>query len=159
MENGKIKAICLHIPKIEDLWFRELMLSDEETMSYNHAYGGTIPFPKEIWADWHDKWIAKPKQRFYRYLQKIETGEFIGEVAYHFDEYRFLLSIIIYSKYRGLGYGKDGLNLLCECAKNNGIIELCDDIAIDNPSIKLFIDNGFKEEYRTNQIVMVKKVL
>ena len=34
-------------PKIEDLWFKETMLADEDTMSYNHAYGGTVPFPKD----------------------------------------------------------------------------------------------------------------
>lgn len=39
----------LYKPRIEDLWFREKMLSDDQTMSYNHAYGGTISFPKEKW--------------------------------------------------------------------------------------------------------------
>ena len=37
----------LYKPHIEDLWFKEQMMSDEQTMAYNHAYGGTIPFPKE----------------------------------------------------------------------------------------------------------------
>ena len=37
--------LTLHKPGYEDLWFRQKMLGDEETMSYNHAWGGTIPFP------------------------------------------------------------------------------------------------------------------
>ena len=32
----------LYIPQIDDLWFRKLIMSDEATMSYNHAWGGTI---------------------------------------------------------------------------------------------------------------------
>ena len=34
-------------PELEDLWFRESMMADIETMSYNDAWGGTIPFPGE----------------------------------------------------------------------------------------------------------------
>lgn len=29
----------LYIPKLEDLWFREQLMSDKETMSYNEAWG------------------------------------------------------------------------------------------------------------------------
>ena len=29
-------------PKFEDLWFRQTMMADPETMAYNHAWGGTI---------------------------------------------------------------------------------------------------------------------
>ena len=36
-------------PKFEDLWFRQTMMADPETMAYNHAWGGTIPFPEEHW--------------------------------------------------------------------------------------------------------------
>ena len=33
-----------HRPTLEELRFRQSMLGDPETMSYNHAWGGTIPF-------------------------------------------------------------------------------------------------------------------
>ena len=46
-------------PSVEDLWFRESFMADEETMSYNHAWGRTIPFPKEDWVDWYDHWIVR----------------------------------------------------------------------------------------------------
>lgn len=62
----------LYRPHMEDLWFRETMLSDGQTMFYNHAYGGTIPFPKEQWARWYDAWIINPdNKRFYRYVKKM----------------------------------------------------------------------------------------
>ena len=61
--------VKLYKPKINDLWFKELMLSDEETMSYNLMWGGTIPFPKEEWEDWYDYWIVNhDNKRFYRYV-------------------------------------------------------------------------------------------
>ena len=46
--------IKLYIPRLEDLWFRQMFMADEATMSYNHHWGGTIPFPKEDWEEWYD---------------------------------------------------------------------------------------------------------
>ena len=43
----EIAHLELVIPTLEDMWFRESLMADEETMYYNHAWGGTIPFPKE----------------------------------------------------------------------------------------------------------------
>ena len=65
--------------------------------------------------------------------------------------------MIIYAPYRGKGYGRKGLLLLCETAKVNGIGELYDDIAIDNSSVTLFLKCGFTEVLRTNEYVLVKK--
>ena len=70
----EIAHLELVIPTLEDMWFRESLMADEETMSYNHAWGGTIPFPRERWQDWYDYWIVKHEGlRFYRYL-KGEKG-------------------------------------------------------------------------------------
>ena len=48
-----MEEIVLKSPTFEELWFIEKLLSDPETMSYNHAYGGTINFPKEQWEEWY----------------------------------------------------------------------------------------------------------
>lgn len=65
-------------------------MADPETMSYNHAWGGTIPFPQEEWRDWYDFWIVNHEsKRYYRYLMD-NTGRFIGEIAYHYDSGRYL---------------------------------------------------------------------
>ncbi|MBD3948356.1 GNAT family N-acetyltransferase [Tuanshanicoccus lijuaniae] len=148
-------------PSIEELWFKQQMMADEETMAYNHAWGGTIPFPKEQWQNWYDAWMTGDEsQHYYRYLQD-ESGNFVGEIAYHFvKEYDgFVADIIIHSKYRRKGYGSQGLTLLCAAAKQHGITELYDDLAIDNPSVNLFLKHGFSEVYRTNEIILVKKDL
>lgn len=153
--------IRAYIPKPEDLRFRQTLLADPETMAYNHAWGGTIAFPKEKWNGWYDTWIAHTEgKRFYRYLENDEN-EFVGEIAYHYDEARaiHIADILVLAKYRGNGFGKLGLQMLCELAKSNGVNILYDDIAVDNPAVKMFLDNGFHEEYRTDEIIMLKKIL
>lgn len=152
-----MKKVTAYIPNKEDLWYRKHLLSDEQTMTYNHNYGGTINFDEDRWQSWYDKWI-NTNDYFYAYLVN-ERNEFIGEISYRLDYDKYICSIIIESKYRHNGYGKLGLDLLCEIAKSNNIDCLYDDIANDNSSINLFLNNGFKIEYTTSQITMVKKVL
>ena len=147
-------------PALADMWFRKSLMADEETMSYNHAWGGTIPFPEDQWEDWYGYWIINHENlRYYRYL-KAENC-FVGEIAYHYDpEYSgYVADVIIFSAFRGRGYGTQGLKLLCDAAKENGIKALYDDIAIDNTAIRLFLRHGFCEEYRTQEKIVLKKAL
>ena len=153
--------LTLYEPKYEDLWFRQMMLADEETMSYNHAWGGTIPWPEKEWKGWYDFWIIDHEgKRYYRYL-KNQGGQYVGEIAYHYDAeiQHEIANVIIFSKYRRQGYGAEALGLLCSAAKNNGLSVLYDDIAIDNPAIRLFLKYGFTEEYRTEEKILLKKNL
>lgn len=152
--------IELYTPDIRDLWFKEQLLGHVQTMSYNHAYGGTIPFPEEKWAAWYDRWLIHHEgKRFYRYVKAGDA--FVGEAAWHYDDARqlYLADVIIYAPYRKKGYGRTALLLLCETAKAHGINELYDEIAIDNPSVELFLKCGFAEVLRTNEYVLVKKEL
>ena len=152
----------LYRPELEDLWFREEFMSDPDTMSYNHLCGGIIPFPREKWENWYHKWIVQSgEERYYRYLLNGETNEFVGEIAYHLDpsENIYIADIIIHAKYRGRGYGAEGLRLLCKAAKDNGVAVLYDDIAAGNPSVHMFLKHGFTIDHQTDDIVMVKRVL
>ena len=85
----------------------------------------------------------------------------MGEIAYHYDsEYAgYVANVIVFSKFRGNGYGAKGLELLCTAAKGNGITALYDDIAIDNTTIRLFLKQGFYEKYRTKEKIVLKKDL
>ena len=153
--------LTLHIPSLEELWFKEKMLADPATMSYNHSWGGVIPFPEDKWQNWYDRWILKDEnKRYYRYLQ-LGNGSFIGEVAYHYDDERniYLADVIIHHSYRNKGYGSMGLEMLMDAAKRNGIEVLYDNIALDNPAITMFLKHGFTEEYRTDTFIMLKKEL
>lgn len=153
--------IAVYEPEYRELWFRQQLLADEATMAYNHAWGGTLAFPEERWQSWYDRWVRNPEgRRYYRYL-KNEAGDFVGEIAYHYDDDAgsFIVSVIIHAKYRGKGCGGQALELLCAAAKENGISVLYDDIAIDNPAISLFRKHGFREERRTAEWVWLRREL
>ncbi len=113
-------------------------------MSYNDAWGGTIPFPEEEWDGWYDWWLARHDgDRFHRYLVDAEGGDFVGEVAYHYDESgrMHLAGVIVIASRRGRG--REGLRLLCEAARERGVRVLWDSIAPDNPAIAPFLEQGF----------------
>ena len=43
--------------------------------------------------------------------------------------------------------------------KEDRVVGVCENIAADNPTVALFLRCGIPVKYRTDQIVMVKKVL
>lgn len=154
--------LVLYRPRLEELEFRQRLLADPQTMAYNHAYGGTIDFPRERWADWYARWVEDGMgERFYRYLYQEDSGQFVGEAAYRFDDGygEYVCDVLVAAQYRGRGYGRQGLELLCEAAKANGVARLVDDIAIDNPSVGLFFSAGFRERLRTDEYILVEKKL
>ncbi len=149
-------------PNLDDLWFREKLMADKDTMSYNNAWGGTILFPRESWDKWYQTWVNSSKfEFFYRYIQDEQNDNYVGEIAYRFDKNKgiYMCSVIILAEYRNKGFGSKAINLLCSLAKQNGILTLYDDIAADNPSFKLFLKNGFEIDYQNEEIIMVRKVL
>ena len=156
-----MERLLLHRPSYEELSFRRDLLADPETMAYNQAYGGTIEFPEERWADWYSRWVEEPDGRFYRYLKLDGTGIFVGEAAYHWDGDlgEYLCDVIVYAPYRRRGYGAQGLSLLCKAAKANGVERLCDNIAAGNPSIHMFRKDGFRERCRNEEYVLVERTL
>ena len=131
-------------PEIGQLEYRQRLIADSDTMAYNAKWGGTIDFPPEKWGKWHERCLndANGKQ-FYRYIYSEEENCFVGEASYRYDE----------------GYGREGLRLLMDAAKANGVEKLCDDIAADNPSIALFKEMAFSEEWRNDDAVMMAKTL
>ena len=55
--------------------------------------------------------------------------------------------------------GRQGLALLCEAARDQGVVRLCDNIALDNPSVSLFLSMGFRERLRNEEYVLVERTL
>lgn len=149
-------------PTLAEMAFRQSLLADEATMSYNHAYGGTIDFPESRWESWYQKWIgAEDPHYFYRYLYSSVLDTFVGEAAWHYEAEtgRYLCDVIVHAKYRGQGFGTWALKLLCSAARERGIHALYDEISLDNPSVHLFLKNGFREVGRTEKTYLVKKEL
>lgn len=154
-----LKAV---VPSLSEMNFRQMLLSDEQTMSYNKRWGGIIPFLESEWNEWYRVWVSgNSKERYYRYLYSVELETFVGEIAYHYDQQHkvYIINIIIKAEFRGHGFGREGLVLLMQSAKGNGIEALCDTIAIDNPSIALFQELGFIEKWRNEAFVMLEKQL
>lgn len=152
----------LYQPALEELSFRQNLLGDPATMAYNHAYGGTIAFPKDRWADWYARWVkSETGERFYRYLRIESSGEPVGEAAYHYDSEfgEYVCDVLVAAKHRGRGFGRQGLTLLCAAAKENGVKRLADNIAVDNPSVVLFFSAGFRERLRNDEYILVEKEL
>lgn len=151
--------IILKEPTFDELSFRQSLLNDEETMKYNHNYGGTISFTKDKWEKWYERWIlSNTNDYFYRYIFDCEQKEFVGEAAYHKDSNsgRYICDVIVMAKYRNRGYGKKGLLALLDAAKQNGINTLYDDILIDNPSINLFLSVGFTIQNTNDEFNIVR---
>ena len=123
-------------------------------MSFNHNYGGTIVFNESNYKAWYEKWI-NGNDRYYYYVYLDDT--FVGEAAYYLDNGKYMISIIVDNRYRNMGIGNVALNLLIDDAKQKGISVLYDEIAIDNPSINLFLKNGFIIVKQNNESVLIKK--
>ena len=69
----------------------------------------------------------------------------------------YVCDVIVPAGLRGRGYGYQGLALVCQAAKDNGVPRLLDNIALDNPSVALFLKSGFREIGRNEEYVLVAK--
>ncbi len=154
----------LYKPKLEELNYRMNLMSDPQTMSYNkdldldfegyHKDTGCIDFPRDTWKTWYDYWMEAEPTRFYAYL-KVKD-QLVGEVALRYVEAQgaHMINIIIDSRHRGKGYGKEGLQLLLKVAfKDLNLEKVIDDFPITRTtSINLFQSLGFHSQIKDNLI-------
>ena len=122
------ESLYLHIPAYEELWYRQKIMQDPDTMSYNKGYDlkfndydketGCIAFPPNKWTDWYTSFIGQEPHRFYAYIVRESDGEFIGEVNVHrnADAGWYEMGIVLEAKYRGKGYAAAALRLLLQYA-------------------------------------------
>ena len=112
------KWVELYIPKLEDLWFYQKMMSDPETMSYNDPWGGCIDYPDEVLPDWYANWVGQEPDRFYAYIKRSSDGTWIGDLNFHYTPEKdwWDMGIVIYAPFRGKGYAVPALRLLLDQA-------------------------------------------
>ena len=150
-----MKNISLYIPKLEDYWYEQKVQSDPLSMSYNAGYDvsyygyhydtGCIDFPKERWEDTYNRRINE--NRYFAYIKDNDLNEFVGYVNYHYNvnDKRYECGVLIKSKYRGKGYSREAIKLLCDVAASNGVKELYDNFEIDRgKTLELFESAGFE---------------
>ena len=121
-------SLTLHVPELSELGFRQRLLSDPETMSYNagcdlgfpgyHNDTGCIDFPRGDWDGWYARWVGAEPTRFYAYLQDTATGEFVGEVSLYETTGPgvYGMGIVLHSSRRGRGCSREGIRLLLDHA-------------------------------------------
>ncbi len=138
-----MEQIELYIPKLEDLWFYQKMMSDPETMYYNanwdvsypgyHKDTGCIDYPDEELADWHKRWVGQEPERFFAYCKRKSDGTWIGDVSFHYNSEKdwWDMDIVIYAPYRGKGYAVPALKKMLEHAfRECGISRIHNDFEI-----------------------------
>ncbi len=156
----------LYIPKPEDLWFRQTMMANADTMSYNigwdvsyegyHRETGCIDFPSSAWQMWYDRWIGHEPDRFYAYIRRTSDGVFLGEVEFHRSAGKPYhdMGIVIHAPYRGMGYAVPALKLLVDHAFGVCKIDgLCNDFEISREEFSAWrthFSAGFHECGREN---------
>ena len=116
----------LYKPKLEELSYRQELLSQEDTMKhrkglkvkseYYNKDTGCIDFPKDKWESWHAEYVDEYSNLYYAYI--VKDDEFIGEASFYksSDGNSYDVSILIEAKHRRKGYGHDVLNLLLTIA-------------------------------------------
>lgn len=154
-----MERLELYIPKLDELWFRQKMMSDPQTMSYNanweidyagyHKDTGCMEFPKSEWAEWHAYWVGKEPERFYAYIKRTADGVWIGEVNFHYTPAQdwWDMGIVIYAPYRGKGYSVPALRLMLAHAFNDcGVTRLHNDFEVSRPAgLKAHLAAGFRD--------------
>lgn len=122
------ERLCLHVPTMEELWYREKLMADPATMDYNRGYDlpfegydretGCIVFPKEKWPAWYDWFVGQGSKQFYAYIVRKSDGTFLGEVNVHKNEEKpwYEMGIVLEGKCRGQGYANEALGLLLQYA-------------------------------------------
>lgn len=148
-----MNKIELHIPNENELKYRQYLISDKETMSYNVGYGDdgtgcyyqTIEQVKKWYKNWNNS-IGN----YYAYIIRKEDNTPIGEVDVHWSGYcqKYIIGIVIEAKYRGKGYSEKALNLLCDAAFNKlNLDKIYDDFpATRIAAEKVFSKVGFIRE-------------
>ncbi len=156
-----MEKLELYVPKPEDLWFYQRMMSDPETMSYNagwdvdyegyHRDTGCIDCPDEVLADWYDRWIGNEPERFYAYIRRSSDGAWIGDVNFHYAPEKdwWDMGIVLYAPFRGKGYAVPALKLMLDHAfRACGISRIHNDFAVARNEIAAWETHrkaGFKE--------------
>ncbi len=158
-----MKKVNLYVPEVKDLWFRQLVMSDPGSMSYNAGYDvsyagyhydtGCIDFPEENWETWHKEKIASGAI-FYAYIQDSETKKFVGYLNYRKEGDKCMMGIVMHSKSQGQGYMRPAMKALIARAKQDGITTICDNVPKSREhALRVFFDLGFiiTNEYMTTK--------
>ena len=130
----------LYQPEYHELLFREQLLSDPATMSFNrgkepaedyHPHTGCIDFPRSYWALWYHFWLEREPDNFYAVVADGRTP--LGEISWFFDGNTHQVGMILKKEHRGKGYCAPALELLAQKAFE----------AYDLPALSVTVSTAF----------------
>ena len=122
--------LSLHMPGVRDMDYRQRILAQPETMSYNAGQAldaegydvatGCIDFPMTDWRFWRDVWLWREPSRYSAYVRDDETGAFVGEVVLRQEGEPgcYEMGVVIEACHRGKGYSTEAMALLLDVAFN-----------------------------------------
>lgn len=116
-----MNRLALHIPAEQELAYRHHLISDEETMAYNHGYGdnGGCCYHQtmEQVRKWYKNW-NNGTDNFYAYIVRTDDTVPVGEIDLHYSNTckKYIVGVVIEAKYRGFGYSVEALRLLADHA-------------------------------------------
>lgn len=154
--------LTLYLPKPEDGWFYEKMLSDPATMAYNAPWfppNGCIPHPEKEWERLCTDWIGHEPELFYAYLLRKSDGAFVGDVCFHYTPEKdwWDMGVVIYAPERGKGYGRQGLQLLADHAFSHGVRILHNEFETTrDAAYHIHRTVGFRETGRENGVIYLE---
>ena len=162
-------TLALRVPRLDELWYRERLLADPETMRYNRGYRldfpgyhddtGCIDFPRDQWERWHTWFCQGKPERYYAYVVRAD-GAFLGEVNLHRNVSGdwYDMGIVLEAVHRGCGYAAEALRLLLKEAFDRlGAKEVRNDFERDRVSaLKAHLSAGFAIIGEENGIVRVR---
>ena len=161
----------LHTPAIKEMDYRQKLLADPDTMSYNRgqmldAEGydcatGCIDFPITDWRYWRDVWLWREPSRFSAYILDEDSGEFVGEACYFYDMESDACGtgVIIEARHRGRGYGTEALRLLADRAfLQPDVDRLFVELPADRENaVRMYLTAGFREVHSESGVVRLEK--
>lgn len=162
----------LHTPTIKEMEYRQKLLADPETMSYNRgqmldAEGydcatGCIDFPIADWRYWRDVWLWREPSRYSAYVLDEDSGEFVGEACYFYDMESDACGtgVIIEARFRNRGYGTEALRLVVERAfRQAEIDQLFVELPADRENaVRMYLTAGFHEALHQDGVIRLEKV-
>lgn len=163
------QSLSLHVPEYKELWYRQKILGDPETMRYNAGYNlgfdgydnmtGCIDFPETDWEKWYNYFIGCEPYRYYAYIVNTD-GEFVGEVNLHMSDESnvFDMGIVLEAKRRGKGYAVEALKMLLKQAfEKMNADAVCNEFEDERLSaVKIHLDAGFEAVEKKNGITVYK---
>lgn len=161
------ELLYLHVPSYNELWYRQKLMQDSDTMSYNKNYTldfegydqntGCITFPEQKWADWYKYFIGQEPQRFYAYIARKDDDSFIGEVNLHrnMNDSWYEMGILLEAKHRGNGYAKEAIWLLLRYAFEVMNVDVIHNSFEEKRSaaVHLHLSAGFEKYRKENGIL------